>query len=164
MIHLKSIDHNNWIRCIELEVTDEQKQYVNPNIFSLAEAYAHNGEKEDADEYYRCIPLGIYNEEEMVGFAMLTYEKETDYDNKPAYEIYRLMIAKEHQGKGYGREAVKLLIEYVRSFPYGQAESIYVEWHPDNIASKRLFEAYGFMVIDTDEDGAVIAKFGVDCK
>ncbi len=50
-----------------------------------------------------------------------------------------------------------MLLEYIKTFPYGKAESIYAEWHPDNIASKKLFEAYEFVVIDTDEDGAVVA-------
>ena len=161
MIQLKEIDHNNWIQCIELEVLEEQKQFVNPNIFSLAEAYVHSGEKKDAEECYRCMPFVIYNDDEMVGFTMITYEKETDYDDKAGYEIYRIMIDKEHQGKGYGKDALQLLLEYIKTFPYGKAESVYAEWHPDNIASKRLFEAYDFIVIDTDEDGAVVARMNI---
>lgn len=35
----KDIDYSNWLQCIELDVTEEQRQYVNPNIFSLAEAF-----------------------------------------------------------------------------------------------------------------------------
>lgn len=161
MILLKDIDHSNWIQCIELEVTDEQRQYVNPNIFSLTEAFVHSSEKLEAEEYYRCIPFAIYNDDEMIGFAMLTYEKGTDYDNKPAYEIYRIMIDKKYQGKGYGKEVLKLLLEYIKTYPYGRVENIYVEWHPNNIASKRLFEAYNFIVIGTDEDGAVIGKLSL---
>ncbi|MBQ8312893.1 MAG: GNAT family N-acetyltransferase [Oscillospiraceae bacterium] len=161
MIQLKDIDHSNWIQCIELEVTEEQKQFVNPNIFSLAEAYVHSGEKKDAEVFYRCIPFAIYNDEDMVGFAMITYENEADYGDKAAYEIYRIMIDREHQGNGYGKEALKLLLEYIKTFPYGKAESVYTEWHPNNVASKRLFEEYDFIVADTDEDGAVVAKMNI---
>ena len=71
------------------------------------------------------------------------------------------MIGKDHQGKGYGKEALQLLLEYIKTFPYGKAESVYAEWHPDNIASKKLFEAYEFIVIGTDEDGAVVAKVNI---
>ncbi len=161
MILLKGIHHSNWIPCIELDVTSDQRQYVNPNIYSLAEAFVHSGTSKDAEEYYRCIPFAIYNNDEIVGFAMLTYEAETDYDNKPAYEIYRIMIDKKHQGNGYAKEAVRLLLEYIKTFPCGSAENVYVEWHPDNIASKKLFEAYGFLVVGADEDGAVIAKMAL---
>ena len=53
MIELKQINHDNWIECIELEVKDEQRQFVNPNIFSLAEAYVHSdASKKEAEEYY----------------------------------------------------------------------------------------------------------------
>lgn len=90
MIELKQINHNNWIECIELEVKDEQRQFVNPNIFSLAEAYVHSdANKKEAEEFYRCIPFAIYNGDKMIGFTMITYEKEHDFDDKPAYEIYR---------------------------------------------------------------------------
>ena len=81
MIELKQINHDNWIECIELEVKDEQRQFVNPNIFSLAEAYVHSdASKKEAEEYYRCIPFAIYNEGKMIGFTMLTYEKEYDFE------------------------------------------------------------------------------------
>lgn len=76
MIELKKIEHGNWIQCIELAVSDEQRRYVNPNIFSLAEAFVHSdANKEAAEKYYRCIPFAIYHADDMVGFAMITYEK-----------------------------------------------------------------------------------------
>ena len=158
-IELRKVEHSNWTQCIELQVADEQRRYVNPNIFSLAEAYVHSdANKKDAEEHYRCIPFAVYYGIEMVGFAMISYEKEYDFDGKPAYEIYRLMIDKDHQGKGYGKETVKLLIEYIRTLPCGEAENIYAEWHPENKVSERLFTVNGFVVAGTDEDGAVMAR------
>lgn len=47
MIELKPIKHNNWMECIGLEVHDDQKGFVNPNIFFLAEAYAHSDANKD---------------------------------------------------------------------------------------------------------------------
>ena len=146
-----------------MAVSDEQRRYVNPNIFSLAEAFVHSdANKEAVEEYYRCIPFAIYNADDMVGFAMITYEKEYDVDNKPAYEIYRLMIDKNHQRKGYGKESIDLLLSYIRTFPYGKAENVYVEWHPENKASEKLFTANGFIVVGTDEDGAIIARLNLN--
>ena len=149
MIELKQINHDNWIECIELEIKDEQRQFVNPNIFSLAEAY------------YRCIPFAIYNEGKMIGFTMLTYEKEYDFDDKPAYEIYRLMIDKDNQGKGFGKESLKLILDYIKTFPYGEVESVYASWHPDNKASEKMCLSNGFVVVGKDEDGAVISRLSI---
>ncbi len=163
MVELRKIHHDNWIHCIGLEVTDEQRQFVNPNVFSLAEAYVHSeANKEDMEEYYRCIPFAIYNNDTIIGFAMITYEKEYDFDGKPAYEIYRLMIDKNYQGKGYGKEAINLLLNYIQTFPYGKVENVYVEWHPDNKISEKIFSAKGFTIVGLDEGEAIIARWNLN--
>lgn len=164
MIKLKPINHNNWIECINLDVHDWQHQYVNPNIFSLAEAFVHSdANKEEADEYYRCIPFAIYNDDQMIGFTMITYEKECDFDGTPGYEIYRLMISKDHQGKGYGKEAIERILEYIKTFTYENVEYIYATWKPNNKASERVCLYNGFEVIGKDEDdGAIISRLQVN--
>lgn len=144
---------------------DEQRQFVNPNIFSLAEAFVHSdANREEAEKYYRCIPFAIYSNDDMVGFTLVTFEKECDFDNKPGYEIYRLMIAKEYQGKGFGKEAVKQILDYIKTFPYGKVENIYASWHPDNKASERICLDNGFVIIGNDEDGAVLSKLAITEK
>jgi len=163
MLQLKKINHDNWLECIELEVKEEQRQFVNPNIFSLAEAYVHSDANIcEAEKYYRCIPFAVYHNDKMIGFLMLTYEKECDFDNKPSYEIYRLMIAKDEQGKKFGKEIIRLILDYVKTFPYGKAEYVYASWHPDNKASARICLDNGFVVIGEDEeDGAVISRLSI---
>lgn len=89
-------------------------------------------------------------------------KKEYGSDNTPAYEIYRLMIDKAYQGKGYGKESLDLLLRYIRTFPYGKAENVYAEWHPENKASEKLFTASGFTVVGADEDGAVTARLNLN--
>lgn len=163
MIKLKAINHDNWMECIELDVHDYQHQFVNPNIFSLAEAYVHSdANKEDAEEFYRCIPFAIYNDDQMIGFTLISYEKKCDFDDGPGYEIYRLMIAKDYQGKGFGKEAVERIVEYIKTFPYGKVDNIYASWHPDNKASERLCLGNGFEVVGKDDDGAIISRLQVN--
>lgn len=152
MIKLKAITHNNWMECIKLDVHDWQHPFINPNIFSLPEAFVHSdSNKKDVDEYYRCIPFAIYNDDQMIGFTMITYEKECDFNDTPGYEIYRLMISKDYQGKGFGKEAIKRILEYIKTFPYGKVDNIYASWHPDNKASERIFLCNGFKVVAQDK-------------
>ena len=159
MVELRAIVHENWIECIELELAEELRKIVNSNLFSLAEAYVHSdANREIAEEYYRCIPFAIYRENKMIGFAMVTYEKQHGFDGQPAYEIYRLMIGKNDQAKGYGKEAAEALLRYIQTFPYGKAGHVYVEWHPQNKASERLFTGKGFVPVGSGEDGAVVAR------
>lgn len=166
MIILKGVCHNNWLDCIELEIEEEQKQFVNPNIFSLAEAYVHSSiNEQEARAYYRCIPLAIYNNELLIGFTMITFEQEHDFDGRPAYEIYRLMIDKKYQKKGYGTEALNKIIEYIKTFPCGEAENIFAEWHRLNIVTEGLCKRIGFDVVGIDEDdGAIISKLNIGIK
>ncbi len=53
------------------------------------------------------------------------------------------MIEKEYQGKGYGKEAVKAIIEY--AFKEMNIHSIEADIDKDNIASERLLLSIGFV-------------------
>ncbi len=83
-----------------------QDRMVAPNAASIAQA--HFNEK----AWFR----GIYADETPVGFLML-------YDNpeKSEYYLWRMMIAGPHQGKGFGRQAIERLIDYVRTRPGAKA-------------------------------------------
>ena len=72
-----------------------------------------------------------------------------DWDDAPQiargnYSLWRLMIDQTYQGKGYGRQAVKLALEFVHTFPCGEAESCWVSYHPDNAIARKLYGSSGF--------------------
>jgi diamine N-acetyltransferase len=78
----------------------------------------------------------IYADETPVGFTMLC-----DDADKPGYFLWRLMVAGSHQGKGYGRRAVELLIDYVRTRPGAkelQASFVPIEGGPKGFYRKLL--------------------------
>lgn len=54
------IDIKNWEKCISLSVSEEQKGFVAPNVYSLAES------KFETD----MCPIGICVNGEMIGFIM----------------------------------------------------------------------------------------------
>ncbi len=85
-----------------LSVHPGQTRCVAPNAVSIAQAYF------EPKAWFRA----IYADETPVGFVML-YD---DADNKE-YFLWRLMIASNEQGKGYGKQAVELLIDQVRTRP-----------------------------------------------
>jgi len=59
-VTLRPVTADNWKQCVGLSVEPEQKLFVAPNAYSLAEAAYEDG----------CVPLAIYHDETMVGFAM----------------------------------------------------------------------------------------------
>lgn len=81
---------------------------------------------------------------------MIGYDVEESFNNPPQiayniYSIWRLMIDKKYQNKGYGKEALQIALEFIRSFPCGKAEYCYLSYEPENVNAKRLYSKVGFM-------------------
>jgi diamine N-acetyltransferase len=55
---------------------------------------------------------GVFADETPVGFVMLSEDSD-----KQEYFLWRFMIAAEHQGQGYGRGALELVVDRVRRLP-----------------------------------------------
>jgi len=113
-----------------------QKTMVAPNAISIAQAHYN--------KYLWC--RAIYADETPAGFLMLY-----DDPDEPKYFLWRLMVAGPYQGSGYGAEAVRLLIDYVRTRP-GAKELLVScgegEGSPEGFYAKLGFKRTGEMVGD----------------
>ena len=49
-----------------------------------------------------------------------------------------------HQKKGYGREAMRLALEFIRTFPCGKADYCWLSYEPENEVAKKLYRSFGF--------------------
>ena len=146
-VRLVNIDTDNFEELLDLKVTEEQKNFVASNIYSLAEAYATVSEGEYAK------PFGIYAGDKPVGFLMIGYvgeDEEPDEDEEfldfipGSYFIWRFMIDKDHQRKGYGKEAMRLALDFIRTFPCGKAEYCWLSYEPENEVARKLYASCGF--------------------
>ncbi|MBE1442581.1 GNAT family N-acetyltransferase [Paenibacillus sp. OAS669] len=142
MITLRKITLDNRRAIFNLEVSEDQRRFVASNLSSVASCYvlATNGGHP--------FPFAIYAGEQPVGFVMLVYGV-TGYDEpsiaESSYCILRLMIDKQYQNRGYGREAMKKILEFIRTFPAGSAHYCWIPYKPDNIPAKKLYESFGFL-------------------
>ncbi len=100
---------------------------VAPNVKSLAQAAV-------ADEV---MFRAVYAGEEPVGFLMLSERRSV-----PRYYLWRFMIDATHQDKGYGGEAMKLLIGYVGQLP--NATELYVSYVPGEGSPGPFYAKLGF--------------------
>jgi diamine N-acetyltransferase len=141
MLRLVEIDRYNYLPVLDLSVSPEQKVFVATNQYSLAQAYAQP----------ECVPLALYAENKPVGFAMYALD-EDDHQ----YWIYRLMIDHRHQGKGFGREAMHLLIDRIRGLADEEHTCIYISFEPENHVAKKLYESLGFLPDGRIEYGEVV--------
>ncbi|HET8524658.1 MAG TPA: GNAT family N-acetyltransferase [Thermomicrobiales bacterium] len=126
-VRLAPVDAQNWEDVAHLEVRDDQAEFLTPNVFSIAESKFHP----------ELQPLAIYDGPRLIGFAM--YARDPADNN---YWLYRFMIDRRYQGKGYGKAALRLLLDRLRELP-GCAE-VNVGYHRENIAAERLYLALGF--------------------
>ncbi|MBO4864855.1 MAG: GNAT family N-acetyltransferase [Eubacterium sp.] len=129
MIRLKTITKDNIDAVLNLRVFDEQKKFVSTTAESLAEAYVY---KDTA------FPFAVYEDDEIVGFIMMGY-----YEAKEYYTLWKLLIDKNHQNKGYGRKALELGIQFLKE-KYN-VKAIYTGVSPGNDVAKRLYTSMGFV-------------------
>ncbi|OGO60725.1 MAG: hypothetical protein A2032_05625 [Chloroflexi bacterium RBG_19FT_COMBO_49_13] len=110
-----------------LDVSIDQKHFVAPNAFSIAEAYF------EPKAWFRA----IYADETPVGFLMLYDDPE-----EPHYFLWRYMIDVKYQKLGFGKRAMDLLLVYVRSRP--GARKLSLSCHPGEEGPEPFYRRYGF--------------------
>jgi diamine N-acetyltransferase len=131
-VSLREITRENYRECLRLRVTPEQERFVASNAVSLAEA-KYELELE---------PLAIFAGERMVGFVMYGASTEGDMADG-AHWIHRLMVDVAHQQHGYGRTALRLVLDRLRADL--ACREIAISWVPSNDVAERLYLSLGFI-------------------
>ena len=130
MIHLRKITEENFIDAFNLKLAPEQERFVSHPIRSLAQAYVYRDQ---------CQPLGIYEDDIMVGYVMVIY----DYDI-PEYDIWHMMIDESNQRGGYGKSALDCVLDYIKDKPFGSSNRVTLTCNKDNIQALNLYKSRGF--------------------
>lgn len=147
-IRLELVNRENWEEASDLAVSEDHERFVAPNLYSIAEAQFYDG----VNAYV------IYNEEEIVGFTLYGAWKNCDEDSSkekypPSYFwIWRFMITEGERFKGYGKEAMKIIIN--KALEAGFTE-IYLSTEPCNDKAIKFYQSLGFVttgVIQHDEE------------
>ena len=141
MIHLEKVTYDNVVDVCKLKVNKEQKNFVANNKSSLIEAYLT---LEMGNHVY---PFAICLDKKVIGFVMIGYDDydEGDPEYLKNYFIWRFMIDKKYQGKGYGKEALKLVIDFIKTEPCGEAKACFLSYEPENEIAKKLYQEFGFV-------------------
>ncbi len=156
MIRLERISGNNIWEILKLTVGDDQKSFVAANDVSIIEAYIALTSGGHA------FPFGIYDEETPVGFCMIGYGTDDSWEYAPAvaqnsYNLWRFMIDRRYQRKGYGKAAMRLILNFIVTQPCGPAELCWLSYGPENTAAKALYAAFGFRETGEWDGDEVIA-------
>ena len=156
MFKLKKINRKNVGEILKLEVFDNQKRFVAPNNISIIEAYLAITENNDV------FTFGIYNDDAPVGFLMIGFDVNSDDEGAPKiakgnYNIWRFMIDKKFQGKGFGKKAMNLALEFVNTCPWGTANYCWLSYESDNDIARQLYQSVGFVETDEKDGEEIVA-------
>lgn len=126
-VTLREITEKTVRTICRLSVTDAQQAFVAANAVSIAQAHF------SPQAWFRA----IYADETPVGFVMLREDPE-----KPQYFLWRMMIDSRYQGKQYGRLAMLLVIEHVKTRP--GATQLLTSVVQEAGGPQRFYERLGF--------------------
>ena len=159
-VRLMKVDYFNFDDLIDLKVADDQKNYVASNIYSLAEAYAAKASGGYA------MPFGIYLEDKPIGFIMFGYYPDLNYAKMAlgedieipgfipqSYLLWRFMIDDKYQRNGYGKKALKLALDFIKTYPCGDADCCWLSYEPENDVARKLYQSFGFVEAEKMPEG-----------
>jgi diamine N-acetyltransferase len=141
VVELREVTGDTVRGICRLQVAPAQRRFVAPNAVSFAEALF------EPKAWYRAIVA----DDVTVGFVMLYLDSA-----KPHYYLWRLMIADGFQGRGYGRSAIRLIADHVRSLP--DATEMLVGYVPGEGSPERFYLDLGFEPTGGIDEGEIEAR------
>lgn len=130
MIRLSEVTEENWQEAASLSVTEDQRKYLAPAVGIIARGYV-----------YRNCGGKVYvieNDGVIVGLALVR-----GFTEEPlGYDLQQFMIDARYQGKGYGYEALGLILEELRR--EGRYDHVELCVNREDTAAVRLYEKAGF--------------------
>ena len=144
-VSLREVTADTVREICRLRVGAGQEGLVAPVAESIAEAYFA------PTAWFRAVYAG----DTPVGFVMLS-----DDPASGQYHLWRLLVDAGHQGKGYGRRAVELVRDYIRTRP--GATELLTSWVPGDRGPEGFYRELGFELTGDTEDGEVVARLRLD--
>jgi diamine N-acetyltransferase len=141
VVELREVTADTVREVCALQVAASQRGFVAPNAVSIAEAMF------SPRAWFRAIHV----DDVPVGFAMLSID-EAEGD----YYLWRLMIAEGFQGRGYGRAAIALLADHVRTLR--GATHLVTSWVPEPGGPEPFYRGLGFEPTGEVDDGEVVGR------
>ncbi len=144
VVSLREVTADSLRNILRLKVGPQQEQFVADNAASIAEAHF------EPKAWFRAIYAG----ETPVGFVMLYDDVE-----KPEYFLWRYMIDRRYQGMGFGRQALRQVIDYVRGRP-GATEML-LSYVPAEGSPEPFYARLGFVNTGAVEDGENVMRLAL---
>ncbi|MBQ7359652.1 MAG: GNAT family N-acetyltransferase [Lachnospiraceae bacterium] len=131
MVHLFDVNEENWIDIIKLSVNEEQQKYLDRPTGIIARGYIYrncNGRV-----------FGIADDSQIIGVALVR-----DFTEEPFnYDLQQFMIDRRFQNKGYGTEALRLILDFLKRD--GRYNGVEVCVNRKDTMALHVYEKVGFV-------------------
>lgn len=128
MLTIRDINEENFAKVVGLQIDEQDKKFVASVEKSLAQCWLY---RDDNDVF----PFAVEVEGEIVGFILFEIDEEV-------LKIWRFLIDKKFQNKGYAKEVLKLVIEMAKADK--TFYKILADYVNGNDKMKRLLMNMGF--------------------
>ena len=140
MVTLEEISRANILAVLALDVAERQKGvYPRSNAYSIAEGHF----PQDDDPVWM---RAICQDGNPVGFMMTS-----EIPERGEYFLWRMMIGERYQGRGYGADAIRLLIK--RIIDNGNPRVLLLSHLEANIDAGGFYQRLGFSYTGEDLGG-----------
>jgi GNAT superfamily N-acetyltransferase len=148
-ITLREITEDNIDAVRALRTTADQERFVSSVAGSLAEA----AENPQGSPWFRA----VYADGQPVGFVMLSWDVEPQPpDINGPWFLWKLLIDHRYQGRGYGREVVRQVVDLVRE--HGAIELL-TSHVPGDGGPAGFYARLGFVPTgELDPDGEILLR------
>lgn len=143
-ITLESVNSTNWRGVAQLTVSEAQHAFVAvPSYYLALCAY---------DQLWQ--PLAVRLGEEVIGFLMWAVDPADG-----SCWLGGILIDQHHQGRGYGKQAVRAAIALLHT-QHGY-QHFALSYQPTNLVAKQLYATLGFAETGEIEGDEVVARLGL---
>lgn len=149
MPEIRPVTKDNWLELARLKVSKDQENFVAPNVYSIAQM--HFGADDDVGRW-SLTSLGVYDQDQPVGYVL--YGLNYDHPETQGL-IMRLMVDENHQGKGFGRFAMRAVLDLFRADE--KIKKVVLSYEPENAAAKQLYSSLGFVESGEMYRGEIVA-------
>ncbi|GGC07120.1 GNAT family N-acetyltransferase [Cellulomonas carbonis] len=148
-VTLREITDDNRAAVLALRTTPDQERFVTSVEDSLDEAADHP----EGNPWYRA----VYDDDDPVGFVMLSWDvAPRPPDINGPWFLWKLLVDHRSQGRGYGREVVRQVVEIVRE--HGGTELL-TSHVPGDGSPAGFYARLGFVPRgDLDPEGEIILR------
>ena len=130
MLRLSEVTEENWQEAVSLSVKEEQKGFVAPAVGIIARGYV----------YRACRGRVFVLEDDGAAVGLALVREFTD--EPPGYDLQQFMIDRRYQGRGYGTEALRLILKELGTERKYDCVEVCVK--KNDAAALRVYEKVGF--------------------